>query len=130
MGNVEIKVNIDVLCPEQVEALTALLTVIGNTTEATPVAPVKLPRVRKSKKKDEAKPEAETSGVEAETTSTDDDAPSLTLEILRSEASRKAKADTKNRSKIKKKLAELGASNIVKLTEEHYETFNEFLNTL
>lgn len=146
MNNVEIKVFLDPTCAAQVEALTTLLTIIGETTIVVPEVSVKTPRVRNRKKAGVEvqttgtpaiekplgeKPEGEKpEGEKPENTGTPVEASDLTIEILRSEASRKAKFSSKNRPLIKKKLKEFGASNIVKLGPMHFVAFNEFLNTL
>lgn len=145
----KIKLKIDLTNLAAVEALNTLLVVIGSTEEVTrktPVLETKNPDVgitdtveqkpvktTKASKKtlqivEDSKEETATEEVEdkkimdqkAET-------PIATLEEIRELLSKKV---VEHREEVKAKLTEFDAKNLTLLSEEHYDEFKEFLNSL
>lgn len=107
MKLMEIKTNVDITNPTHVKALNTFIEVI-NSGETT----TKVVEKKKEVKKKEVKKKTD-SGVD--------------LISLRKLVSEKA---TDHRNEIKEKLTELGFKNVSSMDEEHFESFNEFLNNL
>lgn len=140
MSLVKIEASFDPSNPAQLTAAMNFLSAVGGNVipsgnqapadepkEETPAPKKRAPRKKKVAEvvetpKTTEQPKEETPAPEKETAPT-----TITLEDIRTLTSKKAKD---HREEIKGKLTEWGVPNVVKIPEEKYQEFIDFLNSL
>lgn len=139
MSLVKIEASFDPSNPAQLTAAMNFLSAVGGNVipsgnqapadepkEETPAPKKRTPRKKKVAEVVETpateQPKEETPAPKKETAST-----TITLEDIRTLTSKKAKD---HREEIKGKLTEWGVPNVVKIPEDKYQEFIDFLNSL
>lgn len=139
MSLVKIEASFDPSNPAQLTAAMNFLSAVGGNVipsgnqapadepnEETPAPKKRAPRKKKAAEVAETpateQPKEETPAPKKETAST-----TITLEDIRTLTSKKAKD---HREEIKGKLTEWGVPNVVKIPEDKYQEFIDFLNSL